>query len=80
MVNLNKLKGKLTENKKSYKEAALILKCSLSTVNNKLNGRAQIDCSEAILLSDWLGLKDEEKLQIFFDKNMTPCVKNKNSA
>lgn len=65
MVNTDKLKGKFTEKRKSYAEAAKLLNCSKSTINNKLNGRAEIDCTEAVLLSRFLSLTTEESVEIF---------------
>lgn len=66
-MNLDKLKGKLKEKRLSYKDVAGILGVSTTTVNSKMNGETRFYLEEIRLLSDCLGLSDEEKVKIFFD-------------
>lgn len=65
MVNLDKLKGKFVEKKKTYADAAVVLDCSKSTIVHKMNGRVAITCDDAIILSDFLNLTPFEKIDIF---------------
>lgn len=64
-MDMNKLKGKLVEKKKTYEEAARILEMSVTTFNNKMQGRRSFDCAEAVMLSDWLSLTVDERIDIF---------------
>lgn len=66
MMEMSKLKGKLTERKKSYKDCAKMLGCSVTTINNKMQGRIPFDCWEAAQISEWLGLSSDECINIFF--------------
>lgn len=65
MVDINKLKGKLVEKKKTYEGAAKAIGISVTAFNNKMQGRSMFDCAEAVILGDWLGLTNEEKVDIF---------------
>lgn len=67
-MEMRKLKGKLLEHKKTYKNCAYILKCSVTTVNNKMQGKIPFDCWEAERISEWLGFSDSEKIDIFLIK------------
>lgn len=66
-VNLNKLKGKLTENEKTYRECAEYLGITVTTFNNKINGRGKFYVDEVNKLSKLLRLSNEEKINIFLD-------------
>lgn len=65
VVNIDKLKGKLVEKKKTYEGAAKVIGISVTAFNNKMQGRSMFDCAEAVMLSDWLGLTNDEKIDIF---------------
>lgn len=64
-TNLNKLKGKLLEKQKTYKEAAAYLGITVSTFNTKINGRGKFYVDEVNKLSKFLELTNEEKIDIF---------------
>lgn len=66
-MNLDKLKGKLREKRLSYNKVAEILGVSTATVSSKMNGETRFYLEEIRVLSDYLGLTDEEKIKIFFD-------------
>lgn len=66
-MNLDKLKGKLREKRLSYNKVAEILGVSTTTVSSKMNGETRFYLEEIRVLSDYLGLTDEEKIKIFFD-------------
>lgn len=66
-MNLDKLKGKLKEKRLSYNKVAEILGVSTTTVSSKMNGETRFYLEEIRVLSDYLGLTDEEKIKIFFD-------------
>jgi transcriptional regulator with XRE-family HTH domain len=66
-LNLDKLKGKLREKRLSYNKVAEILGVSTTTVSSKMNGETRFYLEEIRVLSDYLGLTDEEKIKIFFD-------------
>lgn len=67
---MRKLKGKLIENKKTYRDCAQVLGCSITTVNNKMQGKIPFDCWEAEKISNWLELTDSEKIEIFFNQKL----------
>ena len=64
-MELDKLKGKLTEKKRSYKDCADFLGIATSTFNLKINGKSCFDLDEAKKLSDFLELDDYERAIIF---------------
>mgnify|MGYP001950669624 CR=1 FL=1 len=64
-MSLNKLKGKLTEKQKTYKECADYLGVTTNTFNSKINGKSKFYVDEINKLSDFLGLTQEEKVDIF---------------
>lgn len=66
-MNLDKLKGKLREKRLSYNKVAEILGVSTTTVSSKMNRETRFYLEEIRVLSDYLGLTDEEKIKIFFD-------------
>ena len=62
---LNKLKGKITECEKTYRECADFLGISISTFNNKINGIRKFYIDELDRLGDFLGMSKAEKAEIF---------------
>ena len=64
-TNLNKLKGKLVEKGKTYRECSEYLGMTVATFNNKINGRGKFYIDEANKLSKFLELTNEEKIDIF---------------
>lgn len=64
-MEMLKLKGVLTEKKKTYEECAKNIGISVTTFNDKINGRRAFSCWEAARLSDFLSLTAAEKVYIF---------------
>lgn len=62
-----RLKGKLVEKKRTYAQCAKLLGISTTTFNCKVNGKTKFYIEEANMLSEDLGLTNEEKIDIFFD-------------
>ena len=54
-MNSAKLKGKMKERDKTYKECADILDISLTSYSNKVNGITDFKLDEAKKLSDFFG-------------------------
>ena len=65
-----KLRGVLSEKKKSYRECALALGMSVTSFSNKMNRKSRFSVPEANGLSEFLELSDREKLRIFFDSEL----------
>ena len=64
-MNSAKLKGKMKERDKTYKECADILDISLTSYSNKVNGITDFKLDEAKKLSDVLGCNTQETVDIF---------------
>lgn len=64
-MNRQKLKGKLYEEGKTYKDLAELLGKSVTTIFNKMNGVSEFDCAEACIISKWLMLSSKESIDIF---------------
>lgn len=64
-MNLPRLKGKFVEHNKTYSDCAQMLGCSVTTVSNKMKGKVPFDCWEASKIIQWLGLSNEEGVEIF---------------
>ena len=64
-MNSAKLKGKMKERDKTYKECADILDISLTAYSNKVNGITDFKLDEAKKLSDFLGCNTQETVDIF---------------
>lgn len=62
---LNKLKGKIRECQKTYKECADYLGISVTTFSDKINGTRKFYIDELDNLGDFLGMSKEEKGEIF---------------
>lgn len=67
-MNLDKLKNKIFENRKTYKDCAEMLNISVTAFSNKINGHSQFKVTEAIRLSEFLALTPDESQLIFFNK------------
>lgn len=65
MPKLNALKGKLVEKNKRYSECANQLGISVTTFSDKMNGKSKFNVEEANALANFIGLSDEEKVNIF---------------
>lgn len=66
-MNTDKLKGKLVEKKKTYEDCAIALDVSITTFSNKMNGKGSLYIEEVNILSNFLGLTDSEKVEIFLN-------------
>lgn len=66
-MNIDKLKGKLVEKKKTYEECSKFLNVTISTFNNKMNGKSKFYIEEINKLSDLLELTNQEKIDIFLN-------------
>lgn len=62
---LDILKGKLVENSKTYADCANTLNISVTTFNDKMNGKRKFTVEEANALSGFIGLNNQEKIEIF---------------
>lgn len=74
-MNRQKLKGKLYEENKTYKDLADVLGKSVTTVSNKMNGASEFDCAEACIISKWLALSPKESIEFFCSKTCIVCKK-----
>ena len=66
-MNLSKLKWKLKEKNKTYKDGAERIGQSVTCFSNKMNGHSSFDVYEAALLAEWLEMDEKERLDIFFN-------------
>jgi len=64
-MNLDKLKGKLVEKKKKYADCSKALGIETNTFSNKMNGKSKFYVDEVNKLSEFLGLTESEKVDIF---------------
>lgn len=65
MVNINKLKSYLALRGMTIKDLAELIKMSISTLSNKINGRTEFTASEIAEVKTALDIPDEEILDIF---------------
>lgn len=66
-MNIDKLKGKLVEKKKTYEECSKALGVTITTFSNKMNGNSKFYVEEINSLSRFLGLTNDEKIDIFLN-------------
>lgn len=66
-MNLQKLKGKITEKEMSYAKCANNIGVSLTTFSDKMNGKRKFYVEEANELSIFLDLSIQDRFEIFFD-------------
>ena len=72
-MNIDKLKGKLLEKKKIYEECAAAVGVTITTFSNKMNGKGKFYVEEVNLLSHFLELTNEEKIEIFLASTCMAC-------
>lgn len=65
-MNIPKFKGVMVEKGIDRKELSFIWKCSMSSIQRKLDGKSPITLDEAQVFSREAKLTDEEKFAIFF--------------
>ena len=64
-MNIDKLKGKLVERRKTYKDCAEHLNITITAFSNKMNGHSKFYVEEVNRLSELLELSTNEKISIF---------------
>ena len=67
-MNFDKLKNKMFENRKTYKDCADMRNISVVAFSNKINGYSEFKVTEAIRLAEFLLLTPAESYEIFFNK------------
>ena len=63
-MNLHKLKTKIFEKQKTYKDCAEALGISVAAFTNKMNGRSKFNVPEAKALADYLEMTSAEFLSV----------------
>lgn len=66
-MDIDKLKGKLTEKRKTYEECSKHLGITITTFSKKMNGISKFYIEEINELSKFLNLTNEEKIDIFLN-------------
>ena len=66
-MNLDKLKGKLVEKKKTYEDCSNILGITVTAFSNKMNSKSKFYIDEINKLSEFLDLSSIEKIDIFLN-------------
>lgn len=69
-MELKKLKVKLFTKNLTYEDVSRVLKISVPTFSNKINGKNEFTLSEVTKLSLYLNLSKEEKEEIFFNQQL----------
>lgn len=64
-MNLNRLKGRIRENNKTYRDCAKTIGISVASFNSKMNGKSRFYIDELEELGNFLGMTGEEKSNIF---------------
>lgn len=67
-MDFNKLKGKMRESNKSYRECAKMIGISTASFNSKMNGRTRFYIDELEELAKILDMTFNEKANIFLDR------------
>lgn len=65
MVKKNLLRGKIAEKETNYIECSKAINVTKTTFSKKMNGHTDFSVEQASLLSDYLGLTQSEKIDIF---------------
>ncbi len=66
-MDSQKLKGKMREKSKTYQDVAEAIGVSITTINDKLNGKRKIYVEEAQAISNLLDLSNDERVSIFLN-------------
>ena len=69
-MEFKKLKVKLFTKNLTYEDISRVLKISVPTFSNKINGKNEFTLSEVTKLSVYLNLSKEEKEEIFFNQQL----------
>lgn len=75
-MKFDKLKNKIFEKRKTYKECANVLGISIVAFSNKINGRYEFKVTEVIKLAEFLSLTPEESQSIFLINNLNKIQTN----
>ena len=67
-MNLQKLKGIIRERDKNYVQCADAISRSVASFNAKINGRVPFTIIECENLGNFLGMTDNEKIEVFLRK------------
>ena len=66
-MDIDKLKGKLVEKKKTYKDCSKYLGITIASFSNKMNNKSKFYIDEINQLSKLLELTNQEKIDIFLN-------------
>jgi len=77
---LTALKGKLREEKKTYRELSKEVNISLNALNDKLNGYSVLNIDEVNQIVEALGIEKEEMLRYFFPHMLRNAIKDEQAA
>ena len=69
-MNLNKLKGRIRESNKTYRDCAKTIGISTASFNSKMNGKSRFYIDELEELGNFLNMTGNEKLNIFFNESL----------
>nr|DAH30672.1 MAG TPA: DNA-binding protein [Bacteriophage sp.]DAT90713.1 MAG TPA: DNA-binding protein [Bacteriophage sp.] len=64
-MNTQKLKGIIRERDKNYNQCANAIGKSVAAFNSKINGRVAFTVIECEELGNFLGMTDNEKIEVF---------------
>ena len=68
VYNINKMKGKITENGYNMKTLSKELGMCEITLRRKINNKSEITIAESLKIKDILNLTDKEYTELFFNK------------
>lgn len=66
-MKIDKLKGKIRERSKTYRDCAEMIGISKASFNSKMNGKSRFYIDELAVLGNYLCMTDAEKVDIFLD-------------
>ena len=69
-MNFDKLRGKMAEKNKTYSACAKAIGTSTTTFSKKMNRQGQFSVTDINLLSIFLDMSEQEKLDIFLHSNV----------
>ena len=68
--NINKLKGKITENGYTIKTLATEIGICETSLRRKINDKSEFSISESLIVKDRLNLSNNDYLDIFFGSKL----------
>jgi hypothetical protein len=66
-MDLELLKNKIFERRKTYLDCAEVLKMTVTTFSHKINGRSDFKIKEVVKLVEYLNLTKEESYALVFE-------------